>query len=193
MVRKFAADQLTADISIVRSDRRTVSIEIRRSGIVVRAPLGMSDREIEQLIESKKAWIEKHLERISEQAQKAEELPPLTHEELRALGEKAVRDLPGRVAHYAAVIGVDYGRITIRSQRTLWGSCSGKGNLSFNCLLMLMPDDVIDSVVVHELCHRKHPNHSPRFYAEVEKAFPDYRRCHQWLKEHGGEYLKRLP
>ena len=58
---------------------------------------------------------------------------------------------------------------------------------------MLFPDDVIDSVVVHELCHLKHMDHSAEFYAEVERAFPEYRRCQKWLKEHGGGYLRRLP
>lgn len=62
----------------------------------------------------------------------------------------------------------------------------------FDCLLMLFPDEVIDSVVVHELCHRKHMNHSTEFYKEVEKAFPRYRSCQKWLKEHGGMYLTRL-
>ncbi|MBQ6684544.1 MAG: M48 family metallopeptidase, partial [Firmicutes bacterium] len=90
-----------------------------------------------------------------------------------------------RVAHYAPLVGVDYGRITIRNQKTRWGSCSSQGNLNFNCLLMLFPDEVIDSVVVHELCHRKHMNHSAKFYKEVERVFPEYRKWHQWLNENG--------
>ena len=94
--------------------------------------------------------------------------------------------IPERVRHFAPLIGVDYGRITIRCQRTRWGSCSAKGNLSFNCLLMLLPNEVVDSVVVHELCHRKHMNHSPLFYAEIERVFPEYRKCSKWLKENGG-------
>ncbi len=116
-----------------------------------------------------------------------------TAEEIKSLAEKAKKVIPERVRHYAPLVGVDYGRITIRCQRTRWGSCSSKGNLNFNCLLMLMPDEVIDSVVVHELCHRKQMNHSKAFYAEVERVFPEYKRWNKWLKDNGGQLIKRLP
>ena len=90
--------------------------------------------------------------------------------------------IPPKVEHFAKIIGVDYGTITIRMQKSRWGSCSAKGNLNFNCLLMKTPDEVIDYVVVHELCHRKEMNHSPRFWAEVEKIIPDYKKRRSWLK-----------
>ena len=99
--------------------------------------------------------------------------------------------IPARVAYYAAQIGVSYGRITIRCQRTRWGSCSSAGNLNFNCLLLLAPPRVLDSVVVHELCHRKQMNHSAAFYREVYRVFPDYDRCRLWLRENGGALLAR--
>ena len=79
------------------------------------------------------------------------------------------------------------------NQRTRWGSCSSKGNLNFNCLLMLCPEDVRDYVVVHELCHRKELNHSPRFWAEVAKVLPGYAVQRKWLKESGGTIIRRLP
>lgn len=109
----------------------------------------------------------------------------LTFDEIRQLAAQAVEVIPARVRHFAPLIGVTYGRITIRNQRTKWGSCSSNGNLNFNCLLMLTPPEVIDSVVVHELCHRKEMNHSEKFYAEVAKVFPEYKKWDKWLKENG--------
>ena len=88
-------------------------------------------------------------------------------------------------------MGVSYGAVTIRSQKTKWGSCSAKGNLNFNCLLMLTPPEIIDSVVVHELCHRKEMNHSERFYRELFRVFPAYSECRNWLKENGGGIMRR--
>ncbi len=118
---------------------------------------------------------------------------PLSDEEITDLYRKAAEYIPARVAHYASETGVTYGRITIRKQKTRWGSCSSKGNLNFNCLLMLTPPQVIDSVVVHELCHRKEMNHSAEFYAEVLKVFPDYFYWDRWLKQYGTGILMRVP
>ena len=106
--------------------------------------------------------------------------------------KQAKADLPPRAAFFASLLGVSYGRITIRKQKTRWGSCSGKGNLNFNCLLMLCPSRARDYVVAHELCHRKEMNHSPRFWAEVEKLLPDYRVWRQWLKEEGQKIIRRI-
>lgn len=189
----MAFDIHSLSIQILHSPRKTISLEITPNGLLVRAPRRMSDREINAFLNEKHTWIEKHWQIMQERQKSMNQLPPFTEEEIRALAEKALIVIPERVKHYAPLIGVDYGRITIRNQRTRWGSCSGKGNLNFNCLLMLMPDDVIDYVVVHELCHRKHMNHSAQFYAEIEMVFPEYQRCRKWLKENGGRYLSRLP
>ena len=172
---------LNIKITIFRSDRKTLSIQLNPGEIIARAPLRMKDKEIYSFIESKKTWIEKNLAKIEEREKAISELQPFTKEEIKALAEKAKQIIPERVRCYAPKIGVTYNRITIRCQRTRWGSCSSKGNLNFNCLLALFPLEVIDSVVVHELCHRKHMNHSLQFYAEVEKVFPEYKRCNKWL------------
>lgn len=180
-------------MNLIYSKRKTIAIEVKPEGITVRAPKGLHRREIQDFLREKRGWIEKHLKKMQERKEALEQVEPFTMEEIRQLADKALLVIPETVKKYAPVVGVDYGRITIRNQRSRWGSCSGKGNLNFNCLLMLFPQEVIDYVVVHELCHRKHMNHSSEFYAEVERVFPEYRKCRKWLKENGGFYLGRLP
>ena len=131
-------------------------------------------------VRSKEEWIQKHLAGIS--AQKVERFTAEELEKLRKLARKRVAE---RVAYYARILGVTYGRIAIRAQHTRWGSCSSKGNLNFNCLLALVPPEVLDYVVVHELCHRKEMNHSTKFWAEVAAVLPDYQQRRKWLKENG--------
>ena len=177
---------------LIRSDRRTMRLEIGSKGIIVRAPLHASKAEIDSFILEHKDWIAKALAKTSAQREAAAKIQPLTYEEIKELADKALQVIPGRVKYYAEKLNVNYGRITIRNQKTRWGSCSSLNNLNFNCLLMLAPPKVLDSVVVHELCHLKEMNHSKSFYAEVLKVFPEYYECQQWLKEHGGELLARL-
>lgn len=173
---------------VIHSARRTIAIQISPAGeVVVRAPMGMSGVAVERFVRSKTAWIEKHTVR-----QAPAELP-FTDAEIRELARQAKASLPERAAYFAPLVGVTYGNITIRSQHTRWGSCSSKGNLNFNCLLMLAPEDVRDYVVVHELCHRKEMNHSPRFWAELARILPNYRQSQNWLKEHGRALIGRLP
>ena len=179
-------------VNIIYSARKTISLELKPEGIFVRAPKGMSQRQIKLFLNEKRNWIEKHWEKIQERTEELEQLELFTMDEINELANKALVVIPEKVRKYAPIVGVTYGRITIRNQRTRWGSCSSKGNLNFNCLLMLFPDEVIDYVVVHELCHRKHMNHSAEFYAEVERVCPEYRRCQKWLKENGGLYMGRL-
>ena len=116
----------------------------------------------------------------------------LTREDIHILAKEALRVIPERVAYYAPKVGVTYRRITIRNQRSRWGSCSGKKNLNFNCLLILAPPEVLDSVVVHELCHLLEMNHSKKFYEQVLRVYPDYYRDHEWLKTHGEKLLRRM-
>ena len=176
-------------IEIIRSDRRTYALQIKDGRVLVRVPRRTAQKEIDALLEKHRDWIARNLQKQTRQKAEAAALPPLTEAEIRSLAEKARAVFPERAAFFAKQLGVDYGRITIRAQRTKWGSCSAQGNLSFNCLLMLAPPEVLDSVVVHELCHRKQMNHSPAFYREVYRVMPDYDRWHNWLKEHGAALL----
>ncbi|MBP3319178.1 MAG: M48 family metallopeptidase [Ruminiclostridium sp.] len=181
------------ELNIIRTRRKTISMTLKPDGLEVRAPLWMPEGQIGQFIDAHRDWIQKAWARQEKRRQELEKLPRLTEEELQELAEKARAYLPERVSFYAPKIGVSYGKITVKRLRSRWGSCSARGNLNFNCLLMLAPPQVIDSVVVHELCHRKEMNHSERFYREVLRAFPDYRECRRWLKEHGDAILSRAP
>lgn len=184
-----------SDIKIIRSKRKTVSLQIDENlQITLRAPLRMSDREIRRFIEEKTPWIENHLQKVKDRKEETRVEPEdmLTVEDIRALAKEAVSHIPERVRFYADKIGVSYGRITIRNQKSRWGSCSSRGNLNFNCLLMLTPPEIIDYVVVHELCHRLEMNHSKRFWAEVEKVLPDYRKREKWLKNEGEKIMRRM-
>ena len=172
-------------VEVVRSRRRTLCASVKDGVLTVRAPLFSSDADIARFLEKHRAAIDKLAKRAEQFEREKAAVRKLSTSEIDALYEKARAVVPERVAHFAPLVGVTYGRITIRRQRSRWGSCSSKGNLGFNCLLMLTPPEVIDSVVVHELCHRKEMNHSRRFYAEVLRVFPDYRKADKWLKENG--------
>ena len=172
--------------TLIRSSRKTLSIQITPAGeVILRCPNRVSRREAEAFLISKRSWIEKHLSARTPSI-------PFTPDELAWLTDTAKEDLPPRVDRLAALLGVSYGRITIRSQHTRWGSCSAKGNLNFNCLLMLCPEEVRNYVVIHELCHRKEMNHSPAFWAEVERFCPDYPAHRRWLRENGAALIGRL-
>lgn len=179
-------------VTVIRSNRKTVAIQVNSNlSVTVRAPRSASEKDIEEILKKKEAWISKHIEKTKETKERFEAEPTekLTREKVIALAEEALKVIPERVEYFAKVIGVTYGKITIRNQKTRWGSCSSKGNLNFNCLLMLAPPEVLDYVVVHELCHRKQMNHSKAFWLEVEKVLPDYKEARKWLKEDGSQMI----
>ncbi len=173
---------------IIRSARRTTAIQIEPDGsVLVRCPHYMSEQRVEELVKSKENWIRKKLMQIPAG------VAPMSQAQMQGLTDRARQYIPQRVAEYAAAMNVAYGRLTIRSQKTRWGSCSGKRNLNFNCLLMLAPPQVLDYVVVHELCHLLHMDHSPHFWTAVEKVMPDYALWHKWLRTNGAALLKQIP
>ncbi len=179
-------------VTVIRSNRKTVAIQVNSDlSVTVRAPRSVSEKDIEEILKKKEAWISKHIEKMKKTKERFEAEPTekLTREKVIALAEEALKVIPARVEYFARVIGVTYGKITIRNQKTRWGSCSSKGNLNFNCLLMLAPPEVLDYVVVHELCHRKQMNHSKAFWSEVEKVLPDYKEARKWLKEEGSQMI----
>ena len=168
------------EYSLIRSKRRTLSLEITRDlTVLVRAPLRCSRGEIDRFVQQHEDWIVTQLEK---QKTRVQAHPEPTEEQRKELIERAKRDLPPKVAHYAAQMGVEPAGISITSARTRFGSCSGKNRLSFTWRLMEYPDEAIDSVVVHELAHIVHKNHGREFYALVESVLPDYKQRKKLLE-----------
>ena len=184
------------EYEIRRSARRSAAIEIKNDAVIVRVPMHYSDAMAKELVKKHRGWIEKKLRQIDERkkdaALKGFSDEKLTEAEIRRLKNEARKAFPERIEKYAQLVGVTPGKISFGTAKTRWGSCSAGGNLRFNALLMLTPDPVIDSVIVHELCHIKQMNHSKRFYEEVVRVFPEYRKWNGWLKENGKYLLQRL-
>lgn len=180
---------------VVRSKRRSYGIVVDEEGCVtVRIPLRGSMITARNLVRDKRDWIFKKVdlqkrrkqEREEQTAQSESKYTPEQRVGLEKRYRQAAKEyVPKRVDYYASVLGVSYERIRIAEQKTRWGSCSSKGTLSFNWKLMLAPPKVLDYVVVHELCHIKEMNHSPRFWKLVEEIMPDYKEYRTWLKENG--------
>ena len=180
-------------VKIIRSDRRSISLEITPAGeVLVRAPRRMPEAEIRHFVKEKSSWLTKHLAKREADKAVLQNEGFFTDAEIVRLTKLAKKIIPEKVAYFARVMGVTYGRIAIRKQKTKWGRCSRDGNLNFNCLLMMAPPEVLDYVVVHELCHRLEMNHSAKFWAEVERVLPEYRMPRKWLKDHGGALMMRM-
>ena len=184
---------LSSQISyqIIRSSRKTMSLEIKADGsVVVRAPLRLSEAKIQKFVKEKQEWILKNLEKIQKRDAQKENVQKLSALERQHLQNKACVVIPRRVAYYAEKLGVSYGKITLRQQKTRWGSCAANGNLNFNWLLILAPPEVLDYVVVHELCHRREMNHSQAFWNEVSAVLPGYKEQKKWLKDNGWKLME---
>jgi predicted metal-dependent hydrolase len=182
-------------VDIIPCKRKSMGIKIdEKLNVSVRFPYYMSYKSAYKFADDQKEWIVSHYEKMKAKAKEYEDNKeePYTEEDLKWMTEEAKKMIPPLVEKYAALMGVTYGRVTIRHQKSRWGSCSAKGNLNFNCLLMLTPPECVEYVVVHELCHRKYMNHSRAFWAEVAKYQPDYRKNEEWLKTKGKYIIDAL-
>ena len=184
------SDEGHITVEIVHSARKTVAITVKNGRVAARAPYGVSDARVMDFVRKNMDWIMTQFAKIKEAEIKKE--PAFTMDELRDFADRLEEILPARLEYWSKKIGVTYNRVTIRNQKTRWGSCSSKGNLNFNCVLALAPEFVQDYIFVHELCHRKEMNHSPRFYGLVKSVLPDYERAEKWLKTEGGKIIERL-
>ena len=168
------------EYELVRSDRRTVSIEVDASGaVLVRAPRLMPRWRVEAFVRQRADWVERARER---QARRRERLPDIREEDKPLYVKQAKAVLPEKIEYYAKLMGVQPTGLTVTSARTRFGSCSGKNRLSFSWRLMAYPEAAIDYVVVHELAHIRYKDHSRAFYGFVESVLPDYRDRIRLLK-----------
>ena len=167
------------DYKVIYSKRRTLSLSVKEGEVIVRAPIGAREEHILKLVNSHTEWIEKHLKI---QAQRQKNHPDPTPEEEEILRKRAKEVLTEKTAHFAEIMGIKYGRITITGAKTRFGSCSSKGNISYSFRLLCYPDEAVDYVVVHELAHLAEMNHSVKFYKVVESVLPDYKERQKMLK-----------
>jgi len=183
----YTVDELIEVRRSRRARRWTLSVPWG-SPPALTVPTWMSDDEVERIIDAHREWVSQ------ERAKQRPRLRLNPRQVSEAEARQAVRELVAMlVDEEAPTLGVEPQRIQIRDQRSRWGSCSTRGTLSFNWRLVLAPFEVLDYVVVHELCHLREPNHSRRFWKLVEQRRPDWRAQRDWLHEHGPELLAFRP
>ena len=160
------------EFEIIRSKRRTLAVEVKPGGeVLVRAPKKLSEKYIIDFVSNKYVWILKSIDR-QKQNKKAQ---TFSNEQITYLRQKAKEFIPKRVEHFSEILGLYPTGVKITSAKTRFGSCSPKNSLNFSLYLMLYPIEAIDYVVVHELAHIKHKNHSKQFYGLIETVLPDYK------------------
>ncbi len=161
------------DYTLIRSERKSVSIQVDSDcNITVRAPLRLSQKEIDKILLEKKSWLEKT---IISQREKRKVIKEYSEDDIKLLRKKAKEIIPQKVEHYANIMQVNPNSVKINSAKKRYGSCSGTNNLNFSLYLMDKDERFIDYVVVHELAHIKHHNHSKEFYGFIEQFMPDYK------------------
>lgn len=168
------------EVTVIRKNRKTLCLEVKNDGsVVLKAPLFLSEKEISKFLKKHEVWIEN---KRKSQAKRKEHYD-LTEEEKEILRQKAKEFLPQRTAYFADVMGVGYKFVKITSAKHRFGSCNRENGICYSFYLMTYPKSAIDYVIVHELAHTVHKNHSKRFYDFVAKTMPDYKNREKLLKE----------
>lgn len=167
------------EYKLIRNKRKTIELSISDDFLpLVKAPLKMSTEDIEKFVLKHEKWIEKQIIKKREHDEKF----ALSPEEETVLKEKALPYLKERTEYFAKLMGLKYNGIKITSAKKRFGSCSGKNSICYSWHLMQYPPEAIDYVVVHELAHTVHKNHSKDFYKMIEKYLPDYKKREKLLK-----------
>jgi hypothetical protein len=212
------------EYSLVRSRRRSISVSVGRSGLVVRSPVGAPKSLIERFLSENSDWIRRQTEKMADEDRRVSEhglytrsLPYMGRMVDFAVSQRRKREgvsLSGSafevftrdprpeniskiysrwlrkeakgafeesISRHKGLVGAEPSSLSIRDQKTRWGSASHSGNLSLNFNLLKAPQEVLDYVVVHELCHLRVRGHSKKFWSLVESVMPDYRRAKKWL------------
>jgi predicted metal-dependent hydrolase len=169
-----------ASVVYVRQRRaRHYILRLRADGVVrVTVPWRGSRAEAERFLLERRAWVAREVQRHGA-VREAARLPPGVEAELR---RHAARELPRRLRELARLHGFAAPAVSVRNQRTRWGSCSPSGRISLNWRLIQLPPDVCDYVLLHELTHLRHLNHSARFWRELARLCPDHAQARQWLR-----------
>ncbi len=174
-----------------KGQRRMVLRIDNANRLTVTCPKRTPEQTVEAFVNSQEQWIIEHIAKNNEKKEN-NGLAAYTDAEVDAMRERARQLLPALCDRYAAILGVKYSRIFYKTQKSVWGSCSVKGNLNFNVSITEAPLPVAEYLVVHELCHLKEMNHSPKFWALVEGVLPDYKERKKWLKNEGRAVETRL-
>lgn len=174
------------EFEVIFSKRKTIALEIKDGTVLVRAPKNASKELIAGFVEKNKKWIEKRLQKSKKQA---DIINSLSKEDIKHLKTLAKDILTKKVEFYESLMGVKAEKITITSARRRFGSCNAKNEICFSFYLMLYPNEAINYVVVHELAHIKHHNHSKEFHQFLQKFYPNEKTAKKLLS---GENM-RLP
>ena len=167
------------DYELIRSDRKTLGLQVKDGRVIVRAPRIVTLQQIERFVREHEDWIQNALSR---QAAKQAAHPEPTAAERAELIRRAKEILPQRTAYWSQRMGLYPTQIRITSAQRRFGSCSSEGHICYSWRLMQYPPEAIDYVVVHELAHLKHMNHSPAFHALVANYLPDHKARRALLK-----------
>lgn len=167
------------EIKVIKSKRKTISLSVDDNlNAVVRAPYGVSNEKINDFVESNREWLMKATERKKAQLERTD----LTEDEIINLIHLAKDVIPRRVEYYSEIMNLCPTGVKITKAKKRFGSCNGKNSLCFSCFLMKYPMEAVDYVVVHELAHIKHHNHSKDFYNLINQYMPDYKQREKLLK-----------
>ena len=186
--------QKSISVEVIRSQRKTMAIQVHADGrVTFRIPKQLPGTDVQKQLESHRGWILNKLLEMEDRRKKREKAKVQDGAQtnqfpeggaLQTAEKKHIQEnFRQRAEYYAGMMGVTFGNITIRNQKTRWGSCSGKGNLNFNYKLYFLPAELMDYVIIHELAHRRHMNHSAAFWQVVEQYCPEWRTARARLRE----------